>query len=403
MRFFRFFNRMENKIFVLIVFTTVVSSAAIFTIMYNTFFKLMADDVRTRTTNVNYYAQKWITQEAFTMLHTSQDEQSTTYLGAQNQLNRIRQIANVRYLFTAKRNDEGKIVYVVDGLPPQSEDFRHIGDLVEPEILDDLNMCLDGKQVNIDKIMNTDWGSILLTCWPKFDAQNRVVGAIVMEYDADAMYEKNIRSMYYSVGVAVLIAGLCIVLANFVLRKVSETFYKNLAYTDVLTGLRSRLAFETDLEQLQKSVISVASGTSGVVIVVYDLNRLKVINDNFGHSAGDNYIKRMGEVILSISLEGARHYRIGGDEFVTVACCGPAEDVRKQLEQCFNQSRHPDMCESFFEFSYGIATFDPEQDLSLQDTMNRADSAMYEFKREIKRENKADSNVNQGSDSDLYI
>lgn len=387
MRFFRFFNRMENKIFILIVFTTLVSSGAIFTLMYNTFYKLMADDVRARTTTVNYYAQRWITQDAFTNLNTSADETTSTYFEAQNQLNRIRQLANVRYLFTAKRDATGTIVYLVDGLPPQSDDFRHIGDPVESEILGDLNMCLDGKQVNIDKIMNTEWGTIMLTCWPKFDAENRVVGTIVMEYDADALYEKNIRGIYYSLGIAVLISGLCIVLANIILRKVSESFYKDLAYTDVLTGLRSRLAFESDMENLQKTVMGVASGKAQVAIVVYDLNRLKAINDNFGHSVGDNYIKRMGEIILDMPLEGATHYRIGGDEFVSVACCDTAEDVRAQLEACFTESRYPVMNESFFEFSYGIAIFDPEIDSSLKDTMGRADNAMYKFKRNIKQSN----------------
>lgn len=385
MRFFKFFNRMENKILALIVLTTLVSSLGVFLVMYNAFYRLMVDDVSARTGNVNYYAQQWVTAESFTFLHTKEDETSTSYQQTQALLNRIRQLANVRYLFTAKRDATGTIIYVIDGLPPSSEDFRHIGDPVEAEILPELEMCLAGNKVGTGKIKNTDWGSILLTCWPKFDDKEHVVGTIVMEYDADALYDKNIRTMTYSVLIALGVAALCMGAASYVLRRVSESFYKNLAYTDALTGLHSRTAYEMDMDNFEKRVEEIVAGTVRLSIVVYDLNRLKVINDKFGHAVGDRYIRRMGEIINDLPFEGAKHYRVGGDEFISVVRSVSVNTIHETIERTFRKSRHTAIDESFFEFSYGIAVFDAEIDGSLQDTVNRADHAMYEFKREIKQ------------------
>lgn len=50
-----------------------------------------------------------------------------TYQDMQSMLDNIRQIANVRYLYTAKFNDGPARMYLVDGLPPNSSDFRGPG------------------------------------------------------------------------------------------------------------------------------------------------------------------------------------------------------------------------------------------------------------------------------------
>ena len=74
----------------------------------------------------------------------------------------VREIGDLRYLYTAKKNDAGKLVYVVDGLPETADDFRYPGDLIEVEIQEKLESALKGETVLPDKIMDTDWGDLLL-------------------------------------------------------------------------------------------------------------------------------------------------------------------------------------------------------------------------------------------------
>lgn len=85
------------------------------------------------------------------------------------------------------------------------------------------------------------------------------------------------------------------------------------AYTDPLTGLGNRRAFERDLEYL-------AAKPPGrtVVLVLLDLDGFKGINDTYGHVHADHVLVRLGGVLRSKARAGDRAYRLGGDEFALI-------------------------------------------------------------------------------------
>lgn len=62
----------------------------------------------------------------------------------------------------------GAAMYLVDGLPPNSSDFRSPGDLIEQDIVPMLNRCLSGELIESDGVLNTEWGAIFLTCMPAY-------------------------------------------------------------------------------------------------------------------------------------------------------------------------------------------------------------------------------------------
>jgi diguanylate cyclase (GGDEF)-like protein len=83
------------------------------------------------------------------------------------------------------------------------------------------------------------------------------------------------------------------------------------AFTDALTGLQNRAAFNTALATLECDV------PGSWALFVVDLDNLKVVNDTFGHHAGDCLLKVAAERIVSAILP-ARTFRIGGDEFAII-------------------------------------------------------------------------------------
>lgn len=91
------------------------------------------------------------------------------------------------------------------------------------------------------------------------------------------------------------------------------------AITDLMTGLLNRNGFNLMLPQL---IEEAKAGGKQFLIVMADLNGLKYVNDNFGHSEGDVFIKTAAGAMARTWIGGAeceKNFRIGGDEFVKAA------------------------------------------------------------------------------------
>lgn len=376
----RFFDKLDNKVFMIIVLTALATGVTVFAVTYRFFYAMVIDDMRSRTQIVNQYTESSIDPASFSVLNSREDADNPVYDEVGNLLNRVRRVANVRYLYTAKEQADGTLIYLIDGLDRHADDFRYIGDPIEPEVQPVLRTCLAGEHVDSGDILPTDWGPIFSTCWPVL-YDGAVIGAVMMEFDAQNIYSQNIRAVISSLSISALIATLFILIARIFLKKVSEPFYKKLAYTDVLTGLNNRTAFELDLKELERD----PARKSAVTLVAYDLNRLKEINDRYGHAAGDAYIKKMAGLIRESRLGGqGGHYRIGGDEFATVLVGKDEGHVLAELNRLFLDNRDDRPGQQYFEFSYGVASFEPGLDRTLHDVLCRADAAMYCLKSELK-------------------
>jgi diguanylate cyclase (GGDEF)-like protein len=99
-----------------------------------------------------------------------------------------------------------------------------------------------------------------------------------------------------------------------------------LAYTDSLTGLASRRAVETALEE----ACDAPSGPGSPALVLCDIDDLKQVNDRGGHAAGDRALCRAAEALVAAAAphEDAVVGRFGGDEFCVLLPSGSAEDAR---------------------------------------------------------------------------
>jgi len=84
------------------------------------------------------------------------------------------------------------------------------------------------------------------------------------------------------------------------------------AYTDILTGLPNRRALE---ETLVKLVLH-GNKVSGVLMI--DVDKFKMINDTYGHQAGDLYLKKVSHVIADVFNLRAEAFRYAGDEFIVI-------------------------------------------------------------------------------------
>ncbi|CAG2143727.1 sensor domain-containing diguanylate cyclase [Cupriavidus plantarum] len=164
-------------------------------------------------------------------------------------------------------------------------------------------------------------------------------------------------------------------LTDITARKKAEAYVEFLGKHDVLTKLFNRAYYEDELARLGRK------GPWPISVIAVDLNGLKVVNDQFGHSDGDALLRRTGEVLKKAVGEQACVARTGGDEFMVLL---PGRDERgaatvvEQIEQVveLNNSFYPGVRLSF---SIGAATC--AQGERLTDTCKVADARMYEAKR----------------------
>jgi len=163
---------------------------------------------------------------------------------------------------------------------------------------------------------------------------------------------------------------------------------KNILYDaslrDELTGLYNRRGFLTFAEGQFKLA---CSGRRELLVVFADVDGLKAINDRYGHSEGDQALKKAAEVLLTVFRDTDVVARLGGDEFVVLALdCTPAGLVRinahfDKLLRTLNDLDKPWK----LSISVGAVHVDSRHQLSIEELLGKADGIMYDQKR-AKRE-----------------
>ncbi len=162
--------------------------------------------------------------------------------------------------------------------------------------------------------------------------------------------------------------------------KLDDDRIRFLAHHDVLTGLPNRFLFNV----LCVHAFNRAQRNSGHVAILFlDLDRFKIVNDNFGHSVGDDLLQLVAERLKEqIRLEDTVA-RLGGDEFAVILenVTHPknAEPVANNIIKAINQPFKIDERMINIGTSIGISIF-PEDGEDATVLVDNADKAMYHAK-----------------------
>jgi diguanylate cyclase (GGDEF)-like protein len=148
------------------------------------------------------------------------------------------------------------------------------------------------------------------------------------------------------------------------------------AHTDSLTHLANRLAFEGTYTR--EAARAARDGTKFALLLA-DLDRLKDINDRYGHASGDEAICEVANVLRSTLRATDFPARIGGDEFAVLLPGADAEGARRLGARLARRLARRGPAEGL-GLSYGVAMPDKGGE-PLDDVMRRADQALYESKK----------------------
>ncbi|MBD7942897.1 EAL domain-containing protein [Psychrobacillus sp. Sa2BUA9] len=157
--------------------------------------------------------------------------------------------------------------------------------------------------------------------------------------------------------------------------KIKEQHIDFLANHNELTNLPNRRSLERKLANIKHS--------STVSVLFMDIDKLKLINDKFGHRVGDALLEGIAETLKSIQNESISVFHLSGDEFI-VLITNKSQDVSLMIaEQIIEQIKVPYFIEGneiYVTTSIGVSYF-PSDSTELTELVNLADMAMYSAKQ----------------------
>ena len=149
---------------------------------------------------------------------------------------------------------------------------------------------------------------------------------------------------------------------------------------DDLTGLFNRRRFR---QELDRSIIEAGNARSSIALLLFDLDGFKLINDQFGHQAGDLILVEVANRIKQVVRSNEMLFRLGGDEFAVLMRLNTEDgflQLARRLSEAINQKYFlVDKSKVSVTTSIGIAVY-PLNVSRAKQIVQCADQAMYQAK-----------------------
>jgi diguanylate cyclase (GGDEF)-like protein/PAS domain S-box-containing protein len=165
---------------------------------------------------------------------------------------------------------------------------------------------------------------------------------------------------------------------DLTLRKREEERLRTLSLVDELTGLYNRRAF---LAMAAEQCKLARRQERGLLLLFADVDRMKWINDTFGHLEGDRAIREVAQVLRQTFRESDLVARLGGDEFAVLATQVADNDPQALMERLLRKMEevNSNRVTSLYPLaiSVGAAAYDPSSGQGIEELIASADARMY--------------------------
>ena len=165
----------------------------------------------------------------------------------------------------------------------------------------------------------------------------------------------------------------------------AERKIQRLEYRDTLTQLPNRLLF---VDRLEQAIVRAERHRESIALMVVDIDDFKLVNDSFGHEAGDKLIKAVGDLLSKSMRRADTVARLGGDEFAIIIENIDGHDdaisIADNVTTILEHNVRLDNQETFTSASVGIAMF-PDDGADASTLLKNADTAMFRAKEQGKR------------------
>jgi diguanylate cyclase (GGDEF)-like protein len=211
-----------------------------------------------------------------------------------------------------------------------------------------------------------------------------VVPLFVDSQVAGSMQMFSLKEKHFTEEDAQLLWVFSLVAENLLSRGSAHEGLLRFAFTDYLTGLRSRRFFE---QQLDLELKRAQRHQQQFALLMIDIDHFKRLNDTFGHHIGDQALRGVAYLLMQEMREADTSARYGGEEFAIIlpeTSEQGARQVSERLRRTIEQTGFfagPDVAPQHITISIGFAIYGVDAVLK-NDLAAFADSALYAAKRE---------------------
>ncbi|MDP4108667.1 MAG: diguanylate cyclase [Bacillota bacterium] len=169
------------------------------------------------------------------------------------------------------------------------------------------------------------------------------------------------------------IIGVVLAFRDFSERQQKQEEIKYLSYHDQLTGLYNRRFYEEEIKRLDNK------NNLPLSIIMGDVNGLKLINDSFGHTMGDELLIKVAEILKKGCRSGDIVARLGGDEFLILLPKTGASEAETIIRRFSDLSKESRVGSIDISVSFGHGTKKHEED-NFQEVFRQTEDLMYRQK-----------------------
>ena len=190
--------------------------------------------------------------------------------------------------------------------------------------------------------------------------------------------------LYTQIASIVILLVIIAVTIRFIMKLINK---ERMAFVDSVTGISNRARCSIILDKLE------TYRKESVMVVSFDLNDFKLINDEFGHKQGDEALKTFAKVLNKTFGKTGFIGRMGGDEFIAILLNTSQEEYEKLIADMKAQinSANSDRNQKYLiSPSYGNAIRKENEDITVQSVYEEADKKMYLYKEVYKSMKKSE-------------
>ena len=186
------------------------------------------------------------------------------------------------------------------------------------------------------------------------------------------------NTFYFNLLVSLSLSAVVGLIILFMVKKYNYKL-EHLARHDSLTGLQNRGAFNERFEHL---LLAQSRKEEHVVLLFFDIDDFKHVNDTYGHDTGDEVLKRIAEVLRQEVRQTDHLTRWGGEEFIITLIDSSLEDAKVITEKLRLSIEHDKILQKLVHASvtasFGLTKVKKED--NMHEVMKRVDKALYEAK-----------------------